>query len=200
MGKNQYFLLFAVTQRKIKGYFWATNSQYRRNAMPHPKVQVVIFAASGQVLLLQTTTIRGAFWQNVTGSVESHEDYTAAAARELAEETSFTTPVRSAHYGFQFEHPSYQDPTQQEICTEQVFYTLLPTPQSPRLDPLEHQTFSWRNLTEVAAQDYKFATSWTALSQAYEICRREHPELAWPYNAHLNDPLPTQPINTKINV
>ena len=154
--------------------------------MPHPKVQVVIFAAPEQVLLLQTTTLRGAFWQNVTGSVESGEDYAPAAARELAEETSFTTPVRSAHYSFQFEHASYQDPTQQEICTEQVFYTLLPAPQSPRLDPLEHQNFCWKSLRDISRQDYKFATSWTALCQSYEICRQEHPELAWPINPQLD--------------
>ena len=154
--------------------------------MPHPKVQVVIFSVDRQVLLLQTTTLRGAFWQNVTGSVETGEADATAAARELAEETSFTTPVRSSHYGFKFTHASYQDPTQQEICTEQVFYTLLKAPQTPRLDPLEHQKFSWKPLSLITPQDYKFATSWSALCQSYEICRQEHPDLAWPSDAKLN--------------
>ena len=111
--------------------------------MPHPKVQVVIFSAPGQVLLLQTTTLRGSFWQNVTGSVEPGETTLAAAARELYEETSFNTPVRSTKYQFDFEHSCYQDPTRLEICREEVFYTLLPQALPPRMDPLEHQKFCW---------------------------------------------------------
>jgi 8-oxo-dGTP pyrophosphatase MutT (NUDIX family) len=148
--------------------------------MPHPKVQVVVFAANHQVLLLQTATLRGSFWQNVTGSVEPGETNLAAAARELLEETSFTTPVRSTKYQFDFEHACYQDPTRTEICREEVFYTLLATPQTPRLDPLEHQKFTWQALATLAAQQYKFATSAMALASAYEICRQEHPELTWP--------------------
>ena len=154
--------------------------------MPHPKVQVVIFSADRQVLLLQTTTLRGAFWQNVTGSVEIGEDDATAASRELAEETFFSNPVRSSRYGFKFEHASYQDPGRQEICTEQVFYTLLPAPQTPRLDPLEHQKFAWKSLDQITPQDYKYATSWAALCQSYEICRQEHPDLDWPSDAKLN--------------
>lgn len=165
--------------------FWQRRGGLRR-IMAHPKVQVVILAQNGKVLLLQTTTLRGAFWQNVTGSVEAGEDGRIAAARELFEETSFTTPVRSAHYSFKFEHASYQDPTHQEVCTEEVFYTILSTPQSPRLDPLEHQNFYWKNLNEISVKDYKFTTSWTALCQAYEVCRKEHPELTLPYCANLN--------------
>ena len=148
--------------------------------MPHQKVQVVIFAVPGQVLLLQTTTMRGSFWQNVTGSVEPEETTIAAAARELHEETSFTTPVRSTKYQFDFEHPSYHDPARLEICREEVFYTLLPQAQAPRLDPLEHQNFVWQDLATISVDQYKFTTSAMALTSAYETCRQEHPELTWP--------------------
>ena len=154
--------------------------------MPHQKVQVVIFAASGQVLLLQTTTLRGSFWQNVTGSVEPGENTPAAAARELREETSFNTPVRSTQYQFDFEHACYQDPQQMEICREEVFYTLLPAAAIPSLDPLEHQNFAWQELTKMAPANYKFNTSWMAFTSAYECCRREHPDLPWPPNLKIS--------------
>src|SRR5690606_10129209 len=65
-----------------------------RNAPEPPRrpesVLVIVYVPSGETLLLKRCQPFG-FWQSVTGSLLEGETHAAAAARELREETGFTS-------------------------------------------------------------------------------------------------------------
>lgn len=70
------------------------------------KVEVFVFRSGPlRYLLLKRIDSRGGFWQPVTGNVETGEDITSAAVREVMEETGILdfTRVVNTDYSFEFE-------------------------------------------------------------------------------------------------
>ena len=115
------------------------------------KVQVWIFrkdsaSAPPYFLILQTTAVRGGFWQPVTGSVEGRESLQAAALREAQEETGLDFGARKpvAVSGAQGKFTYSKHETKFE---EHGFW--LEYPSNPdyfpkvKLDPMEHSDFAW---------------------------------------------------------
>ncbi len=111
-------------------------------------VLVVIYAADGQVLLLERADAPG-FWQSVTGSQEKGETLEATAIREVREETGLDAT--------QFDLSAWERTTRFEIYarwrhryppgvthnTEHVFGLKLPAPQPVALAPREHLRYQW---------------------------------------------------------
>lgn len=93
--------------------------------------------------------LRGmAFWQGITGGVESDDpDYHTAALRELKEETGFE-PLSLAmiDYSYTFPVPEsmrhiYDRPVGQ--ITEIVFMARIAADAEPTTDPIEHDQYKW---------------------------------------------------------
>ena len=111
-------------------------------------VLVVIYAADGQVLLMERADAPG-FWQSVTGSQDAGETLEQTAIREVFEETGLDAA--------QFELTSWNIETRYEIYerwrhryapgvthnTEHVFGLKLPVPQPVTLAPREHLDYRW---------------------------------------------------------
>ncbi|MGN6827005.1 NUDIX hydrolase [Paucibacter sp. M5-1] len=111
-----------------------------------------------------------AFWQGVTGALESGESFEEAAVREVREETSFLIEqVFSAGYTHYFPiRPEWRssygpDPVQVE---ERVFYAFVPGGSLPRLSA-EHQAFKWC-LAEEAISLLEFGQNRECLSAVEE--------------------------------
>jgi 8-oxo-dGTP pyrophosphatase MutT (NUDIX family) len=131
--------------------------------MPRRPESVQVFLVSeveGQraYLLLQRVAMPQlalpAFWQGVTGALESAESFEEAAVREVREETSISIEqVFSAGFTQFFPiraewRSSYgQGPVRVE---ERVFYAFVPTGTSPLLSA-EHQAFKWCSAEEAMA-------------------------------------------------
>ena len=111
-------------------------------------VLVVIYAADGQVLLMERADAPG-FWQSVTGSQEMGETLEQTAIREVREETGLDAA--------QFELTPWDIETRFEIYerwrhryasgvthnTEHVFGLKLPAPLPVLLAPREHLHDVW---------------------------------------------------------
>lgn len=125
-------------------------------------VLVVIHTPDGQVLLLERAD-RPAFWQSVTGSLDTpDEDLAQAAAREVFEETGFEVPGFEApgapvavsprpvlqnlliqnRYEI-YEHWRHRYAPGVTHNTEHVFALRVPSQRAPRLAPREHRAFAW---------------------------------------------------------
>lgn len=108
------------------------------------KVQVWLFQRTPsqdlQVLLLKTNPKRGAFWQPVTGSVDSGESFEQAALREAEEETGCQGPRKKdlLPLGEPFAFESKFGP-----ALEQPFALEWPVGSDVRLDGKEHTEFKW---------------------------------------------------------
>lgn len=116
---------------------------------PRPTVSVVVRDEQGRVLLLQRTEDRGGFWQPVTGKVEPGESPHAAAQRELAEETGFTTAVQPLGYEHAFAFGAAQD------AAPQVFRETAFVARASGVvlrDPAEHQAHGWFTPEEALAK------------------------------------------------
>ena len=111
-------------------------------------VLVVIYAADGQVLLMERADAPG-FWQSVTGSQDPGETLEQTAIREVREETGLDAT--------QFELTPWNIETRYEIYerwrhryapgvthnTEHVFGLRLPAPLPVVLAPREHLRYVW---------------------------------------------------------
>lgn len=111
-------------------------------------VLVVIYAADGQVLLLERADAPG-FWQSVTGSQDPGETLEQTAIREVREETGLdAAQFELAPWGIETRYEIYArwrhryapDVTHN---TEHVFGLKLPAPQPVALAPREHLQFEW---------------------------------------------------------
>lgn len=118
-------------------------------------VLVVIYAADGQVLLMERADAPG-FWQSVTGSQDEGETLEHTAIREVREETGLDATL--------FELTPWDLSTRFEIYerwrhryapgvthnTEHVFGLKLPAPLPVALAPREHLRYVWLPWAEAA--------------------------------------------------
>ena len=93
----------------------------------------------------------GAFWQGITGGVESGENLLDAAHRELTEETGFkgTIPQR---IGFEYIYPIYEGWKKKfslgvKTITEHVYVALIKKEIQPKLSH-EHDAWKWCDLAQ----------------------------------------------------
>jgi len=122
-------------------------------------VLVVIYKSNGEVLLIERAD-RVNFWQSVTGSIDFlDEDLSAAAAREVFEETGIDVQslpagsLRDLQYRIEYEiYPQWRHryPPGVTINTEHWFSLLVPNEVSVRLSPREHIAYQWLPHTEAA--------------------------------------------------
>ena len=129
------------------------------------KVQVIIFFQDTnhlEVLLLQTNNQRGAFWQNITGSVEMNDsNLSYAAIREAKEETGINLPsVIQLNHSFEY-HNSIRNINYKEY----IFYSVLNEKPIVQLSN-EHQNYCWKNVLEVNQPDFKFESNYIGFCEA----------------------------------
>lgn len=127
------------------------------------KVQVVIIEKDvnqNKLIQFKLTPERGAFWQNITGSVEEGENWEEGARRELLEETGLSVgPLIDLNHHFQFKDRWGHD------VEERCFLAFL---TSPRLIRLSHEHDSYRslNLEQVRPDSFGFLSSYEAFLKA----------------------------------
>ena len=115
-------------------------------------VLIVIYKSNGEVLLIERAD-RVNFWQSVTGSIDFlDEDLSAAAAREVLEETGIDVqalPVGSLqdlHHQIEYEiYPQWRHRYAPGVTknTEHWFSLLVPNEVSVKLAPREHVAYQW---------------------------------------------------------
>jgi 8-oxo-dGTP pyrophosphatase MutT (NUDIX family) len=100
-----------------------------------------------EYLLLHRVLPRLAFWQPVTGGVESGETIEQAARRELIEETGFS-PDDLRPIGFTYAFPpdeffkAVYETLPDEIAVH-VFVASARSGSEPKIDPIEHDEYIW---------------------------------------------------------
>ncbi len=118
-------------------------------------VLVVIYAADGQVLLIERADAPD-FWQSVTGSQDPGETLTQTAIREVREETGLdATAFELAPWGLSTRYEIYERWRHRYAPgvthnTEHVFGLKLPAPQPVTLAPREHVRYAWLPWQEAA--------------------------------------------------
>jgi lipoyl(octanoyl) transferase len=101
-------------------------------------------SAGTEVLLLLRTAERGGFWQLVTGRREPGETASAAAAREVSEETGRHLAVRSLGYRHAFALSEANPPV---VAEEEAFAASWEGSGPVRLGK-EHSDFAWVSVSE----------------------------------------------------
>jgi dATP pyrophosphohydrolase len=111
-------------------------------------VLVVIYAADGQVLLMERADAPG-WWQSVTGSQDAGETLVETAIREVREETGLDaarfelTPWDVANRYEIYERWRHRYAPGVTHNTEHVFGLSLPAPLPVSLAPREHLRYQW---------------------------------------------------------
>lgn len=108
---------------------------------------MVVYARTGQVLLLERTSPAG-YWQSVTGSLEWNEDPTAAALREVREETGLDVSAALVDCGVRNRFtilPAWRARYAPDVETnlEHVFNAVLEAPVEVVLNRDEHSRAVW---------------------------------------------------------
>jgi 8-oxo-dGTP pyrophosphatase MutT (NUDIX family) len=134
----------------------------------HKKVQVTILAKNPRpsVLLLKLSEKRGAFWQNVTGSVDEGEDFDQAAPRELWEETGIEpsdAEVTPLHFSFEFHDRFGRD------IKEACYLAVVDDLKYPIKISDEHQKYVWKEIDLVTPEDYGHPSSFEVFQKAVEV-------------------------------
>ncbi len=148
--------------------------------MPRRPESVQVFLvnqAEGQraYLLLQRVAMPQlalpAFWQGVTGALESGESFEEAAVREVREETNVSVEqVFGAGFTQYFPiRPEWRSSYGQGAVQveERVFYAFVPSGTLPRLS-VEHQAFKWCS-TEDAMSLLEFGQNRQCLSAVERV-------------------------------
>lgn len=127
--------------------------------MLHQKVQVVIFSKDyQQVLLLKLPEQRGSGWQNITGNVDSGEELSAAAKREVFEETGLEGELQQIDLSFTFHDRWDRD------ITEAV-YSLKTSNDQVTLSE-EHTNYKWVPINEITNESYQYPSNFEAFKKA----------------------------------
>jgi 8-oxo-dGTP pyrophosphatase MutT (NUDIX family) len=108
-----------------------------------------------EYLLLHRVLPRLAFWQPVTGGVESGETIEDAARREFTEETVFV-PDNFRTIGLTYSFPpdeffKYVYETPPDEIVVHVFVARVSPDSEPRLDPVEHDQYRWCTFDDALA-------------------------------------------------
>lgn len=119
----------------------------------------MIYKSNGEVLLIERAD-KAHFWQSVTGSVDFlEEDLSAAAAREVLEETGIDVQALPAgslqdmHHQIEYEiYPQWRHRYAPGVTknTEHWFSLLVPNGVSVTLAPREHVAYQWLPNAEAA--------------------------------------------------
>jgi len=122
-------------------------------------VLVVIYKASGEVLLIERSD-KANFWQSVTGSLDSpNEHLSTAAMREVLEETGIDTQslpagaLQNMNYQIEYEiYPQWRHRYALGVTrnTEHWFSLLVPEDIQIILAPREHVAYQWLPFTEAS--------------------------------------------------
>ncbi len=133
------------------------------------KVQVVILTESPEkeleVLILKTNKERGAFWQNVTGSVDGNESFQEAAYRELTEETGIDVQAAQSHVQDLDTEFFFDDRKNRKVQEKVYFY------HGPRWNIQicnEHTEYEWLKVNKVDSSRYKYPSNYHALVKSLE--------------------------------
>jgi len=139
-------------------------------------VQVLIYPVGctgddWKYLLLRRVAGRGGFWQGITGGVREGEDITAAARRELPEETGFT-PLELQKIDYSYSFPVedkwrhiYQYALDVREIVEYVFVAYVDV-QEPIIDHNEHDQWKWCSFNEALE-----LLTWSENIEALKRCR-----------------------------
>ena len=124
-------------------------------------VLVVIYKSNGEVLLIERAD-KANFWQSVTGSVDSlDEDLSAAAAREVQEETGINVQslpensLRDMNHQIEYEiYPQWRFRYAPGVTknTEHWFSLLVPDDIQVHLAPREHVAYQWLPFADAASK------------------------------------------------
>jgi dATP pyrophosphohydrolase len=124
-------------------------------------VLVVIYKASGEVLLIERAD-KANFWQSVTGSLDSpNEHLSTAAMREVLEETGIDAQslspgaLQNMHHQIEYEiYPQWRHRYAPGVTrnTEHWFSLLVPEDIQITLEPREHVAYQWLPFTEASSK------------------------------------------------
>ena len=138
--------------------------------MKKRKAQAVIFyCAENNVkhfLLLKMNERRNHYWQNITGFVEDHEDFSTGAKREATEETNLNPEniKKVTDLGMIFE---FHDRWGNDVI-EEVFAIETREKWKVVLDLTEHQDFVWIKESELRRDCVHFDSNYQALLKVKE--------------------------------
>ncbi len=121
------------------------------------KVQVVVLA-QGKLLRLKFNEKKSGYvnsFQNITGSVEGEETFSEGAQRELHEEIGLSQKCHDLNFEF-----SFKDRWKNQV-TEKVFLCLLDHVPPITLSD-EHESFEWKEIELVQAEDFLFPSNYQA--------------------------------------
>lgn len=118
-------------------------------------------------LLLKMNERRNHLWQNVTGSLDSGEEFEAAAIREAIEETGLTKDnikiLHKTDLSFEF-----FDQWKENVI-EKVFVIECFDQWSVVLDPDEHEEFKWIKCNAISESSVHFPSNYQALLLAKDL-------------------------------
>lgn len=117
---------------------------------------LVVVTAGHRVLLIRRCQPAG-FWQSVTGALEAGESPVQAARRELHEELGVAAGERLIDCHLRFRFPilpawRHRYSAAQVTNLEHVFHLPLARRFRPRLDPAEHDAWTWLSVPEALAR------------------------------------------------
>lgn len=112
--------------------------------------------AGREFLVLQRAPDRQGYWHLVAGGLDEGEDWAAAAARELREETGLTAPVEDL--GLRYSYPTAEEPAAKQAKlppgTTEIAVAAFAAAARPGWEPAldhEHVGHRWLPSDEAAA-------------------------------------------------